>query len=96
MRPLAAIAVLALAGCAQGNIEFTSATGDTARVQFTRFGADTSFTMGPDGSIGYSSNPSAVAQQQIQQGTLQALKMGLLLGGAPATLPGRLLASGEP
>lgn len=92
---LTAIAVLALASCAQGNIELTSPTGEVARVQFTRVGTDTGFSMGPDGTLTYSSNPSAIAQQQALQGTMDALKLGLMLASTNPTLPAKLLSSGE-
>lgn len=86
---LAVLALAALAGCATG--QATIHADGSAEVTWTRFGTDTAFAMTPDGSLNYSSNPSAMATQQASQAVLEAVKLGLTLATSQST-PERLAA----
>ena len=85
---LAALTLLTMAGCATGNAVIH--TDGSAEVTWTRFGTDTAFSMTPEGSLTYSSNPSAMATQAASPAVLDAVKLGLTLAANPA--PERLVA----
>ncbi len=78
----AALAIL-LAGCTQANIKFSDGT----EFQFSRFASDADLELAADGSLRYSSSPSAVAQQNTQ-----ALLMDMLRLALQPALPAKLLS----